>query len=131
MQKKWFSSLKKKYDYYFIIYYDNYPIGLTEIKNISNGIGNLGIFIADKDSLNIPLLSYRAIFTIIDFAFNTLKLKQLTATVLNNNPRAIKFNKSFGFQEVQNSKNAHTLHFILYKNEYEHKSKSIKKLLDR
>jgi RimJ/RimL family protein N-acetyltransferase len=132
MQKQWFNSLDNTKDYFFVIYHMDYPVGLTEIKHISdNQSADLGIFIADEDSLKIPLLSYRAIFTIIDFAFYNLELTQLTATVLKNNTRAIKFNKSFGFQNIQNANDTQILHFILKKDIYEYKSKPIKKLLDR
>ena len=36
MQKKWFNSLNQSQDYFFIIYHHNYPVGLTEIKHITD-----------------------------------------------------------------------------------------------
>ncbi len=133
MQKKWFASLKEDRDFYFIIYKDNYPVGLTEVKSISkdNSSGDLGIFIADSDNLQIPMLSYRAIFTIIDFAFDRLKLKQLTASILPDNERAIRFNESFGFKPYSNQNSDNLFYYQLFYEDYEQKSNSIKKILNR
>lgn len=132
MQKKWFKSLNPNCDYYFIIYHDNYPIGLTEVKNISNGKGNLGIFIADEETLtNVPMLSYKAIFTIIDFAFDELKLTNIEASILQNNTRAIRFNESFGFKIINNQDTVENKYYYLTKENYVEKSKKIRKIILR
>lgn len=132
MQKKWFKSLNQNYDYYFIIYYDNYPVGLTEVKNISNGKGNLGIFIADEETLtNVPMLSYKAIFSIIDFAFNELQLTNIEASILQNNTRAIRFNESFGFKIINNQNTVENQYYSLTKENYIEKSEKIKSIINR
>ena len=130
MQKKWFASLERDRDYYFIIYKDSYPIGMTDIKHIdSSKSGDLGIFIADSESLEIPMLTYRAIFSTIDFAFHTLGLKKITASILGDNERAIRFNKSFGFKKVEDS--SELLYYTLSLEDYEKSSKAIKRILVR
>lgn len=131
MQKKWYRSLDLKKNYYFVIYYDDYPVGLTEIKNINNEIGNLGIFIADEESLKIPLLSFKAIFTIIDFAFTTLKLKALEATILNENIRAIRFNQSFGFKAIDEKSQYGHKQYCLLKSEYLLESVPLRRIVQR
>ena len=130
MQKKWFASLDSDRDYYFIIYKDSYPVGMTDIKHIDpSKSGDLGIFIADSESLEIPMLTYRAIFSTIDFAFHTLRLKKITASILGDNKRAIRFNKSFGFKEVDNS--GELLYYTLSLEDYENSSKAIKRIVVR
>ncbi len=126
MQKRWFESISEDRDYYFIIYEDEYPVGLTEIKNIKNSTGNLGIFIADEETLkNSPMLSYRAIFSIIDFAFDELKLETLEATITTDNLRAVRFNESFGFKIIDKDKSL----YLLTKESYRRESKKIKRFL--
>ncbi len=131
MQKKWYRSLNMERNYYFIIHYENYPIGLTEIKNINNESGDLGIFIADTESLKIPLISFKAIFTIIDFAFTTLKLKALEATILSGNNRAIRFNQSFGFKVLDENCQSENKRYRLLKSDYLIESEPLKRMVQR
>jgi len=131
MQKKWFASLDIKKDFYFIIYENDYPVGLTEIKNIYDNRGNLGIFIADQDSLKIPMLSYKVIFTMIDFSFNELGLSTIEASILKSNPRAIRFNESFGFSRKAGQEEVENQLYILNENRYSLQSEKIKKIIKR
>jgi len=132
MQKNWFNSLKPDRDYYFIIYHNNYPVGMTEIKNILNGVGNLGIFIADEEVLKtVPMLSYQAIFSIIDFSFYELELQSIEASILQNNPRAIRFNESFGFKPINDQDTIENRYYCLTKEDYAVKSKKIKQIISR
>ena len=133
MQKRWFASLKEDRDFYFIIYKDDYPVGLTEIKSVTEdkSSGDLGIFIAESESLQIPMLTYRAIFTVIDFAFEQLQLTELTASILPDNQRAIRFNESFGFKPSLDQSSKELLYYTLSKDDYQKKSTSIKKILNR
>ena len=131
MQKRWFKSLDNKKDFFFIIYHNNYPIGLTEIKHIDKyNNGNLGIFIADSESLKIPMISYRAIFAIIDFAFYELELNEIIASILPDNNRAIRFNESFGFEKSLKNIDK-LLYYTLTQENYKYKSSKIKKILLR
>ncbi|WP_434258032.1 GNAT family N-acetyltransferase [Aliarcobacter cryaerophilus] len=127
MQKKWFESITSS-SYYFVIYYDNYPIGLTEIKNINNGIGNLGIFIAEPEMLSVPMLAYKAIFTMLDFGFYDLNLLKIEASILKDNERAIRFNKALGFEIMENQEHLKNQMYSLSENVYSQKTLSLKKL---
>ena len=107
-------------------------MGLAEIKNISNNTGNLGIFIADEEILtSIPMLSYRAIFSIIDFAFHKLGLISIEASILRSNTRAIRFNKSFGFKIINSQDTAENQYYHLTREDYSAKSEKIKKIINR
>lgn len=98
MQQQWFEKINNKYNYFFIINIDNKDIGMTELKNIDyeKNIAEAGIFIYDDLYLN-GIYSYIATYILFDFGFNNLGLKTIVSHVLENNKRAIKFNKSLGF----------------------------------
>ena len=98
MQKKWFEKIDNDNNYFFIINIDNKDIGMTELKNIDyeKNIAEAGIFIYDDLYLN-GIYSYISTYILFDFAFNKIGLKTIFSYVLENNKRAIKFNKSLGF----------------------------------
>ena len=132
MQKKWFYSISNDRNYFFIIYLENYPVGLTEVKNINNKVGNLGIFFATPEVLkNVPMLSYRVIFSMVDLAFTQLKLEKLEASVYQDNIRAKHFNESFGFIPIDSDSTKEFENYVLIPENYRLKSKKIKKLLER
>jgi RimJ/RimL family protein N-acetyltransferase len=132
MQKQWFSSIDESCNYYFIVYDDDYPVALTEIKNIIGSKGNLGIFIANEDILTTKtMLSYKIIFTIIDFGFFELGLNTIEANILQSNTRAIRFNKSIGFELQSNQENIQNQLYKLTKQNYKTKTKNIKKIILR
>jgi len=131
MQKKWFSNLDSDKDFYFVIYSNDYPIGLTEIKNIIDGVGNLGIFIADEVSLKIPMLTYKVIFTIIDFSLYKLNLVKIKASILKNNIRAIRFNESLGFKLLDDQEEIKNKIYELDEKTYDQRSKKIKNIILR
>ncbi len=132
MQEKWFNSLDNKTSYFFIPIYKSEKIGLVDIKNIDwhEKTGEAGIFISNLQLQNthIPFAANLAVF---DFDFYELGLKTITAHIVRSNARAIKFNKAFGFklQKNQNAINNQLYHLDI--NEYEEKTKKIKKTIIR
>jgi RimJ/RimL family protein N-acetyltransferase len=71
-------------------------VGVVNLKNIGNNQAEAGIFIGDTAHLNsiIPIL---ATVSIMEFAFDDLKLKTLKAKIAVNNVKAILFNESIGY----------------------------------
>ena len=131
LQRKWYEALGNN-NYYFIIYHNNYPIGLTYIKNTRDDIGYFGIFIADEESLNtLPMISYKTMISMLDFAFYELKLKLVEATILYTNPRAMRFNESVGFKLIKENGTEIKQYYLLKEDNYAIKSKKIKKILLR
>lgn len=98
-QLNWFQALNKKNNLYFIIEFKKIKIGLINIKNIDweNGIGEAGIFIGNVDFVNslVPVL---ATISLMDYAFEILKLKKLNAKIAAGNHKVIEFNKKLGYQ---------------------------------
>jgi hypothetical protein len=99
-QIKWFNSIKNKYNYYFIIEFDNKKVGLINSKdyNPEFGFGEGGIFIWDKNYID----SYVAVFStlcLLNFVFFTLKLNvKSIARILKNNHKAVNYNQQIGYK---------------------------------
>jgi hypothetical protein len=99
-QIKWFNSINNKYNYYFIIEFDNKKVGLINSKdyNPEFGFGEGGIFIWDKNYID----SYVAVFStlcLLNFVFFTLKLNvKSIARILKNNHKAVNYNQQIGYK---------------------------------
>jgi len=102
-QKRWFESLEPTRQYYYLIVYDGNRVGLVNLKNLDVTAGSAegGIFIADPKYQN-GMVAFQAILTMYDFGFETLKLNEITAHILAENKRAIRFNQTLGFQLANN-----------------------------
>ena len=103
MQENWFLQINNDNNYYFIIYKENTPIGLTNLKDIDfyNGTAESGIFMHSEEYTNSDL-GVRATFSLLDFAFLTLKLNKLLQTIIVENKAAMNFNKSLGVRITEN-----------------------------
>lgn len=99
MQKKWFEKINNDNNYFFIINIDGNDVGLVDLKNIdyANFVGESGIFIYNDSYLN-GMYSYLTSYILLKFAFSTLKLSIIEAKVMDNNKRAVRYNKSLGFK---------------------------------
>ena len=107
MQSNWFNSLDKKNNLYFTILQDSKKIGLINLKDIDWEIyeAEAGIFIGDTDYLN-TLTPVLATICIMEYAFETLKLKTLKAKIATNNQKAILFNENIGYRkQISHSEN--------------------------
>lgn len=98
MQRKWYRNVQEKGDLFFMIHTDGIDVGVINLKDIDHQLGTAegGIFIADNRFRN-SLISFRASLCINDFAFEVLRLKALTAQILDSNLRAIRFNRALGY----------------------------------
>ena len=103
MQIQWFRKINNDNNFFFIIVYEEKEIGLINLKDIdyTTKEGEGGIFIFDDRYLNSDV-SFRATLCMIDFGFETLHLKSISAHILTTNKRAILFNKSLGFIKSNN-----------------------------
>ncbi len=103
MQIDWYLKINNINNYYFIIYKENKPIGITNLKDIdfSNGTAESGIFMYSEEYTNSDL-GVRATFSLLDFAFLTLKLNKLRQTIIVENKAAMNFNKSLGVKITEN-----------------------------
>ncbi|HPM03994.1 MAG TPA: GNAT family N-acetyltransferase [Candidatus Cloacimonadota bacterium] len=99
MQRKWFQKINNENNYYFIIEYLKHKIGLINVRDIDyqKMEGEAGIFIYEEEWLN-STVSFQATLCLYDFCFEKLGLVRLIAHIINDNKRAIKFNKMIGFK---------------------------------
>lgn len=97
-QKQWFSKLDPSNNLYWIIQYNDYPIGLIHIKNIDmeKGSGEAGVFVGEPSYLEMPQPMLAIIF-MMELAFLILGLKELKAKIKSGNDHAIRFNEKLGY----------------------------------
>ena len=95
MQEVWFSRLDPDKQFYYVIEYNGGKLGLVNIKNVENGSGEGGIFIADE-SYQDAGIGLRAMVAMYDFGFLVLGLREITALILSTNNRAIRVNQAIG-----------------------------------
>jgi len=119
MQIEWFKKINNNQNYFFIGMYKDDEIGLLNLKDVDygNNCAEAGIYIANNKYLNSHV-SFRLSYTLSEFAFGTLKLNYLNSHVLSDNTRAIKFNKTFGFELQPNQTDVYNQHYILTKENY-------------
>lgn len=101
MQQKWFEQIDNHHNFFFLIYKENEPVGLIDIKNIDWNMhaADTGIFIANEDYREsvVPLAA-----TVMSAAFiaKILQLQTVYGKVLVDNKRAIAYNLSTGFKII-------------------------------
>jgi len=93
------NSLSNKKDrIYFLVKELNEYLGVIDFTNIvENKYAEFGIY-AKPASVGV---GSKLMTAIINYAFNILKLKKLTANVYVNNEKAIKLYKKFNFKEIK------------------------------
>jgi UDP-4-amino-4,6-dideoxy-N-acetyl-beta-L-altrosamine N-acetyltransferase len=129
-QKKWFLSLSEHTDFYFVAIYKKQKIGLVNLKNVNYKMNTAewGIFIGNKKYIN-GLTPVAVAFSIIDYGFEVLYLNTITAHILQNNKRAIRLNKTLGFQLQNGQSSVDNQLYVLAKDEYYTKTKRYKKVI--
>lgn len=102
MQEKWFDSINNDKNLYYIIVFKGEEIGLINIKDIEEGIGESGVFIYDDRYLCTDV-SYRAHLCLFDYYFDVLNFSGIKAHILDDNIRASRFSLFLGFQRLNDT----------------------------
>lgn len=124
--KKWFNSLAKKGDEYYIIEKNSTKVGLIWAKNIAHDECESGFYLYDTSVQN-TLFAYRVAITLNDYLFNEKQLEKIYCDILNTNERSIRFSFSLGYTKI---KEFHThSYYELHKKKYEKCSQKIVKHL--
>lgn len=132
MQQRWYEGVTRRGDLYFIIQRDDKDIGVSNLKDIdlSKKDAEAGIFIVNQDMRN-SLVPYLVNFCLFDFAFDDLGLQLTWAHILDDNIRAIRFNKSLGFQATKELQDGTSNRkYFLEKSMYFNSSAKIKKIVN-
>lgn len=103
-QLRWFSALQNAH--YFVIYSDNIPVGLIDLKKIDEQrkTAESGLLIGNKEFLGTGI-ALGASILLLDFAFHALNLETVTAKINKHNSEAIKYNQLLGFEKQKNLSN--------------------------
>jgi RimJ/RimL family protein N-acetyltransferase len=99
MQESWFARLDPVRDHYFIIEARGQDVGLANLKDLDPVARTAegGIFLA-RASERDGTVGLAAILTLYDHGFGALALATITAHILSDNARAIRFNTALGFR---------------------------------
>ncbi|MEK5025627.1 GNAT family N-acetyltransferase [Paenibacillus sp. FSL M7-1046] len=130
MQLKWYKTINNTENFYFIIMYDELKIGLANIKDIDwdRKCGEVGIFIYEETYLN-SLLPYVVSLKGLELDFKEYNLQYVYAHILKTNKRAIRFNKSFGFELEPHQETVENQKYILTRENYEKNAYSLEKII--
>lgn len=96
-QKKWFLSLKNKKNYFIKgVLYNNIPIGVVGLKNITDTNGEYWGYIGEKEYWNKGI-GMHLINHIIEYS-KTLKIQKIYLKIIKQNVRAFKLYEKVGFK---------------------------------
>jgi UDP-4-amino-4,6-dideoxy-N-acetyl-beta-L-altrosamine N-acetyltransferase len=132
MQSNWFNSLDKNNNLYFTILQNSKKIGLINLKDIDWEIceAEAGIFIGDTEYLN-TLTPVLATICIMEYAFETLRLKTLKAKIATNNLKAILFNENIGYRKQGGHSENNFLYYETNEVLFKECTKNLRKTLDK
>ncbi|PLY16317.1 MAG: hypothetical protein C0631_04080 [Sedimenticola sp.] len=130
MQQRWFEGVCARGDLYFILNFQGEDVGLLNLKDIDPRMrmAEGGIFVVPNGLLNSHL-PYRAILCLLDFAFDVLRFRRVSAHILDDNKRAIRYNESLGYKLTDASQEGGGRLYFLEKEDYDSCSAKLKKIL--
>lgn len=128
-QRRWFKSINNKFNFYFLIKYNNNFIGLINGKDIDleNRTCEGGIFIWESNYWN-TYVPVAASIILNDFNFLMANFKINYAKVLKSNIQAINYNLNQGYKIINETIDGVVLMELTREN-YLTKSKKIKKAI--
>lgn len=99
MQKEWYKKINNKYNYYFLIEYENKKVGLINCKNTDeNRVAEGGIFLWEKALWNTPIPAFASL-TMLEAIFEIFQSGDTSIiTILKTNTHALQFNKNLGYK---------------------------------
>lgn len=104
-QLQWFESISNFNNFYYLIIYDDRPIGLINEKDMdwNNLTSEAGLFIWEDKYLKtiVPAL---ATLTLIELGFEILSWKKTSIRIIESNKEGISYNKQIGFKIVRQDK---------------------------
>ncbi len=126
MQQQWFERINNKYNYYFLIEYENKKIGLINCKDTDNNrVAEGGIFLWETGFWNTPIPAFASL-TMLEAIFEVFQSGDTSIiTVLKSNTHALKFNQYLGYEIFNETNLAYKLR--LTKENYFQKTYKLKK----
>ncbi|MFC6876152.1 GNAT family N-acetyltransferase [Flavobacterium myungsuense] len=130
MQQKWFETINNNQNYYFVANYNNVSVGLINVKNIIDNVGEGGIYLASSDFENTDIVA-RIVLCFNDYIFDDLKLDHIYSQVKATNQKAISSSIAQGCIKNEEKSTDEVVFFILKPENYRKKTLKIKEILNR
>jgi RimJ/RimL family protein N-acetyltransferase len=130
-QEMWFESINNEQNHFFIIYNEVMPVGMCELKKIDLSLRTAegGVFFYDEDFRNSPYCVGVAVL-LSGYGFNDLKLQKIYAQILDDNTRAIRFNKFLGYEFLEKGETGKSI-YVLTEDSFKKATAKIKPSLER
>ena len=128
MQRSWFEKLDPETQFFYVIELHGERVGLVNLKNVQDASAEGGIFIAEERFQN-GTLGLQAILAMYDFGFQQLYLTRITAHIMADNPRAIRFNQALGFKQVADQDRVANRLWTLSPSDYKARTSSLRAYL--
>lgn len=129
MQEQWFKGLAEKNERHFIISFEGKDVGLYSVKdiNIAEKTAECAMYIAagDRRNTHLPYLVSFGVEGVIE----SLGIEKIKIYILDENKRAIRYNKSFGFKPTETVINGNARLYWLDLVEYQKSTAKLKRLL--
>lgn len=131
MQKEWFNGITARNEIHFMINYNSEDIGLISIKSINYEERSFepAIYIA-KDVLQNSHVPFLATMCLGDFVYNNLGLNKPKVLISDDNHKAIRYNKFFGFKPTETVVKEKFRLYTLDSVAYEKACSALKRVLD-
>lgn len=131
-QKQWFSKINNEKYFYFIIKFQNKPVGLAHgiVHSFEKGEAEGGVFFWEKDVLktHVPVV---VSVCMTDLTFLLLKMEKTIAEVRSDNLIAINYNKQLGYSIVNEDIEEGKLLMELKREDYLNKTNKYRALVKK
>jgi UDP-4-amino-4,6-dideoxy-N-acetyl-beta-L-altrosamine N-acetyltransferase len=130
MQKIWFDSINSINNLYYVIIYENRKVGLingAKIDWMKMETTSGGIFIWEDDLWQtfVPLMANMVLMDISIF----LGLRKSFVKIMNDNKKAILYNKMLGYEVWKEELNGNSKIYVLENDNYRSKTAAVRKYL--
>ena len=129
-QARWFQALDTDRNVYWIFSKDEIDIGLVHIKDISNRVGEPGIFTGLESYLGTPIPAM-AILVMMDIGFDVLGLHELKAKIQVNNNINLWTNLKFGYEPQHISVGGGFEYYSVNRDSFRNHTKTLRPSLEK
>jgi len=130
MQEKWFESINNDFNYYFIAEFNNESVGVINIKNINNNVGEGAIYLASDKFENTHIVA-RMVLCFNDYVFDELKLDLICSHVKRDNAKAISSTIGQGGIEEKKKSTPEYIYFKIKRENYINKTIKLRNILNK
>ncbi|MEM6724931.1 MAG: UDP-4-amino-4,6-dideoxy-N-acetyl-beta-L-altrosamine N-acetyltransferase [Bacteroidota bacterium] len=99
MHRKWYEGINNDHNQYFLIYFGEAPLGVVHLKDIDPiaQTAEWGIYLGELQHRKARI-GTKAALLLHHYGFETLQLRQIKATILDDNEASLRFHLKLGYQ---------------------------------